>query len=149
MNIIYAENFVKERIDAAKEKAAKVRNAQKIETIEEAEMVLRYVISKHYNIPFFDKYFDDRSLDDLVFEVELIMPDRSSAPETISEKIKENKEEISQLADEFEKMIDDTESVDDGFDDMAKQFMETGNFIEKKDEELFDNEPIMEDFLDE
>ena len=133
MNIHYTELHLEERIIAAKAKAQRIKKAIDIDTIEDAELVVRYVLSKHYNIPLFDKYFDDRTLDELFFEAELVLPEKP-AVESASEAIKENKAEVDGIMDEFGEWLDKTDqpldpaAAVDPFFAMAQKFMQTGDF---------------------
>jgi len=134
MNIHYTELHLEERIVAAKEKAQRIKKAIDITTIEDAELVVRYVLSKHYNIPLFDKYFDDRTLDELFFEAELVLPDKTEQQQDPTEVIKENKTEVNGIMDEFEEWVDKTDqpldpaAATDPFFAMAQKFMQSGDF---------------------
>lgn len=137
----YIEQHLEERIDSAKKRALAVKTAASVQTVEEAELVLRMIISNHYKIPFFDEYFDKRTIDELFFEAELIALHSSSDEQNTSRTIKESKKEIAGLADEMEKELEDewkamesAEPLDptqkgDPMLAMAKRFMETGSFI--------------------
>lgn len=135
METEYREPHLEERIKAAKERARRIKFNIDITSLEDAEMVLKFVLSRHYGIPLFDKYFDERTLDELFFEAELVLPERAKTAENISDVIKDNKEEISQLADEFEEWMDrsdaplDPAAADDPFFHLAKKFMETDEFV--------------------
>ena len=135
METLYSEPHLEERIIAAKERARRIKYNINITNLEDAEMILRFVLSRHYNIPLFDKYFDERTLDELFFEAELVLPEKVKTPEDISDTIKENQDEVSKLTDEFEEWIDrsdaplDPAAADDPFFKLAKQFMETDEFI--------------------
>ena len=135
METLYSEPHLEERIMAAKERARRIKYNINITNLEDAEMILRFVLSRHYNIPLFDKYFDERTLDELFFEAELVLPEKVKTPEDISDTIKENQDEVSKLTDEFEEWIDrsdaplDPAAADDPFFKLAKQFMETDEFI--------------------
>ena len=133
MDTEYIEQHLEERIKVAKAKAQRIKKAIDIYTVEDAELVLRFVLSRHYNMPLFDKYFDDRTLDELFFEAELVLPEKA-ASENISAAVEDNKEEVTELINDFEEWIDKTDAPldpaaqDDPFFDMAKKFMETGDF---------------------
>jgi hypothetical protein len=140
MDIFYTEKFIEERIDMAKKLALSVKTATDVQTIEQAELVLRMVISNHYKIPFFSEYFDNRTMDEMFFEAELIALQSKPQEETTSRIIKNSKAEIENIADEMEKEFEeewkeanldtplDPTKADDPFLQMAKTFMQTGNF---------------------
>lgn len=94
---------------------------------DEALMFLRWVISRHYLIPMFDPYFKDRTLDDLVFESELIRLANLPPDKAKTEVVNANKKEAEQIFDDWEdtpEPIQDTAKIDE----MAKQFMATDKF---------------------
>lgn len=139
MAIRYFEHFLDQRIEAAKKLADKIRNAQSIDTEEDAEQVLRYVLSRYYKIPYFSEYFDKLTLDQLFFEAELITHEKpvTQAPEDTAKVIKDNKVEADKVIDEFDSWIkqdlepppSDAEIKEDPFFQVAKDFMQTGNFV--------------------
>lgn len=135
METSYLEPHLEERIKAAKARAKRIKYNIDINSLEDAEMVLRFVLSRHYGMPLFDKYFDERTLDELFFEAELVLPEKAQTPEDLSNVVNDNKEEVSQLADEFEEWIDrsdaplDPAAASDPFFQLAKQFMETDEFV--------------------
>lgn len=143
MSIFYKEKFLDERIDQAKALALSVKTAVDVDTVEKAEMVLRMVISQYYKIPFFSEYFDHRTIDEMFFEAELIALHSRPALDSSSRVIKDHKKQTDALADEMEKELDkEWQSMeselppDDGTDpfaQMAKTFMETGNFAGEND----------------
>lgn len=162
MDSLFFEPFINDRIEAAKEKARRIRDGI-IETIEEFELSLRIFIGNYYKIPIFHKYFNDRTLDDLIFEAEIIRliinnsdgeprgaellrKNREEAEELFSDWIKEEEElgDDIENTEMFQQMSKDGENgeevqwenVDASFLEQAKNFMETGNFIvEKEDNE--------------
>jgi hypothetical protein len=133
------EPFLEERIEAARQKAQRLRDGI-VEIMEEFELSLRVFISTHYTIPLFDTYFEERTLDDLIFEVEVIKLKQSAAPSG-SNTLKENAKEAEGLFDDW---IEDDEkkavglgNVDlknDPFFNDAKAFMESGEFKETEGE---------------
>ena len=141
--IRYYEHHLEQRIEAAKKLADKIRNATNIDTEEDAEQVLRYVLSRHYKIPYFSEYFDKLTLDQLFFEVELITmdkPQKQATPEDASKVVKDNKKEADAIIDEFDAWIKqdmnqetpESDIKEDPFFKVAQEFMKTGNFVEEK-----------------
>jgi len=146
-NIIkYIEPHLAERIESAKRHAKFIKLGKNIETIEDAELFLRYVLSKHYKIPIFSNYFEKRTIDQLFFEVELIQEgDSFHSVKHTSDIIKENADEIEALANEMEEEWNpiDSPPMDESLESdpvfrMAQEFMKTGNFIgEDSDQQEF------------
>lgn len=156
MRVYYTEPYLAERIEKAKQKALFIRNATNIETVEQAEMVLRMVISDYYKIPFYDSYFDNRTTDELFFEAELIALRSRNVQQTSASVIKSHKKEADALADEMEKELEqewvdlpkdeplDPNLAYDPMFQMAKRFMETGKFAGESGFDQPQAEPITE-----
>lgn len=127
-----------ERINEAKRYAAFIKRGVGITSLEDAEMVLKCVISRHYKIPIFSEYFDKRTIDQLFFEVEFILENDKPSAESISDTIKENKPEIDSIADEMDQWNDMSASAEDASVEndpifqMAREFMKTGKFANEK-----------------
>ena len=64
------EPFLNERIEAAKQKAKQLIDG-KVENEEDLRLIYQFVLCQKYNIPIFDQYFEDRTLDEIMFEVYL------------------------------------------------------------------------------
>lgn len=146
----YFEPFLLERIQKAKEYASLIKNGRNITKLEDIEMSLRYVLSKHYKIPMFHDYFEKLTIDQLFFEAELIVSEYKTHTQTVSETIQENKSEIDSLVEEMESDWNDM-AVDESLESdpvfqMAKDFMKTGKFLNEQDSKQvqpftgFDNE---------
>jgi hypothetical protein len=124
--IMTFEPYLQERIDAAKEKARKIV-AGEVESEKELVEAMVLVLSRHYGLPFFDSYFEDRTFDDLIFEVELLKLSRQSNSEQGSGMLAAaSKEEKESLVDDWVEA--DMASVNKQAEEDAKRFMETGNF---------------------
>ena len=64
------EPFLNERIEASKKKAKQIIEG-KIDDENDLRLVFQFVLCQKYNIPVFDPYFEERTLDELMFEVYL------------------------------------------------------------------------------
>lgn len=64
------EPFLAERIEAAKNKAKQIIDG-KINDETDLRLVFQFVLCQKYNIPMFSPYFEERTLDELLFEVYL------------------------------------------------------------------------------
>jgi len=64
----YIEPFLEERMEKAKAKAKRIAHG-KVESESDLEQVFRASLSRRYNIPVFDTYFDDKTLDEIAYEV--------------------------------------------------------------------------------
>jgi uncharacterized protein YjgD (DUF1641 family) len=124
--VFYSEPHIVERMEAAKAKAAKVKSMVGVESDEDVENALRFIISRHYNIPFFDSYFDNLTIDQLAFESYLITDEKKEVAQKVEE---HQKEEVSEIMDNFEEFLNTSEQEDAEFLKMAENFMETGNFV--------------------
>ena len=137
----YKEPHLEERITSAKKKAERVKelmqDSSKIETEEEFEHLMVIFISRHYNMPIYSDYFKERTLDELVYEAQMISTfEKTFSPEDTSNVIKNNESEANALADEMEQFLDATDQLDntinedDPFSKITSQFMETGEWFE-------------------
>ena len=134
----YLEPFLNERISAAQKSAERIhfllKNTTEIKDIEEFEDLLRFILGRHFNIPTYDKSFDDLTIDQMVREVHLITEsEKTFSPKETSKVIKDNPDEIKKLGDEMEKFFDVTSQFNsqnqpDNFDELSKSFMETGEW---------------------
>jgi hypothetical protein len=64
------EPYLAERIEAAKKKAKQIIEG-KIDDENDLRLVFQFVLCQKYNIPIFSPYFEERTLDELMFEVYL------------------------------------------------------------------------------
>ena len=64
------EPYIEQRIEAAKQKAKAIVDG-KINDEEDLRLVFQFILCQKYNIPIFDSYFAERTLDELMFEVYL------------------------------------------------------------------------------
>lgn len=64
------EPYLNERIEAAKTKAKQIIDGQ-VENEEDLRLIFQFALCQKYNIPVFDSYFEDRTLDEIMFEVYL------------------------------------------------------------------------------
>lgn len=64
------EPYLAERIEAAKKKAKQIIEG-KIDDEDDLRLVFQFVLCQKYNIPIFSPYFEERTLDELMFEVYL------------------------------------------------------------------------------
>lgn len=130
--VLGLEPNLENRIKAAKARARKIAN-QDVQTEDDLRDFLIYYISSKYNLPIFSEYFGNRTIDDLIYEAELLaMKDRP--PERVASDItNENKAEADSLFDDWVKedqWMDLPPPSSEAFDEAAKQFMQTGNFKE-------------------
>jgi len=64
------EPYLAERIEAAKKKAKQIIDG-KIDDENDLRLVFQFVLCQKYSIPIFSPYFEERTLDELMFEVYL------------------------------------------------------------------------------
>jgi hypothetical protein len=117
------EPYINERIELAKAKAQKVLTNP--ETEEELLITLRLFLSRHYGMPLYDEYFLKRTLDELIFEIELVRGVVKDSVSKTSELLSSNKQEAEGLFDDW-KDADISSSPE--LDKAAEEFMKTGNF---------------------
>ena len=145
---------LEERIKLAKKKARNVYYGT-MTSIDEETLRLHFILSKHYNIPLFSDYFSKRTIDDLIFEVELIylskIPEQQQTSDIVTKMRKDSeagkKTELDEL---FDDLIEDSKNKSsskskskvswsdvntdsstansDQIDEIEKAFLETGNF---------------------
>lgn len=65
---MFQEPFLQQRIEKAKKKAEKIISGQGT-TEDDIVMQFRFMLSQRYNIGLFDAYFEERTIDELAFEV--------------------------------------------------------------------------------
>lgn len=126
----YNEPHIEGRIEAAKKFAEKLLSGR-VETNEEFEWYLRFLVSKHYQIPIHSQYFDDLTFDQLLLEVELIRGVSATPEQRASDIVKSNKDEVDHLFDGMEDPVFTPPSMDPAQNQFARdamEFMETGEF---------------------
>lgn len=120
------EPYLAERIEKARARARQIIDGQ-YDDEESLCLALRWFICQNRNRLFFDSYFDDRTLDDLVFEVEMMKLAKQSSTDRGSETLKDApKEESEALFDDWVEA--DTNEAEKKFEEDAKKFMQTGEF---------------------
>lgn len=129
--LLNGEPFLSERMEKAKELAARIVNKDH-RTIQDSMLFLKSILSRHYNIPIFHEYFEKRTFEELVFEIELINLSNQSNVEKGKNILQNNKKEAESL---FDDMAEDDEfknvefkMSDDEFSKITNDFMNTGNF---------------------
>lgn len=136
MDYSFLEPFLEERIESAKALARRLADGI-IETVDEFELSICIFLSHHYGIPLFDKYFEDRTLDDLIFEAEVIKLQTDGGPRG-SNMLKDKPEEAAGMFDDWiEEDAKDSAAMaqNEAFLQDAQKFMETGDFIGETDQE--------------
>ena len=151
------ERNMSERFDKVREIAKRVHFG-KPNSEEEYALVLKLVLSRHYNIPLFSDYFDKRIMDELWLEYEFIRLSKAKETDTIKDMLQKPEEKEQLINDMFGDWIEESDLAppdnvardqppskesqipSDGwvdekidFEDMEKKFMQTGNFIGEKD----------------
>lgn len=132
------ETDMNERIERAKNQARAIVDGT--DNSEAAiHYILRSVLSRRYNMPIFDDYFESRSIDELVFEIELWRALEETGAKRGGDLLKENKEEAESLfddwaADEEPVPVSDewndttTKELGNSWDKEAESFMKSGKF---------------------
>lgn len=97
----YTEPFLTERLDLALAKARRlVQN--NIESLDDLNMALRAAISNYYGFPLFDKYFEDKTIDQLAFEAFYIKEKNTTGSQTAAQEAAANPDEaIRAIEDDF------------------------------------------------
>ncbi len=130
------EPYISQRLEKAEEYARKLLNGEVVD--EKALLdILRWRICTYYSIPFFDKYFQDRTLDELAFEASLI----KYSTETRQDVTKRTSNLLNQATqedlDELSKGWEDVDAAssisEEQFLEDAKKFMKTNEFITPKE----------------
>jgi hypothetical protein len=123
----FFEDNIDERVSRAKERARKLL-AGDPESPDDVIYALRAILCREYKMPLFDPYFQDRTIDELVFEIELVRGQQISGTQRGSEMLKEQKEEAQDLFADWEAAETGENLVDEKFVEEAKRFMQTGEF---------------------
>jgi hypothetical protein len=112
------EPYLAERIEAAKKKAKQIIDG-KIDDENDLRLVFQFVLCQRYNIPIFSPYFEERTLDELMFEVYLHKEATVKAdPDLVKE---EAADFIREEANKDEYWEDLDMQTDDEFLDQAKK----------------------------
>jgi len=129
----YTEPYLKERLDAALEKAKRLLSG-KTETLEDLNLSLRAIISNHYNIPLLSSYYDDKTLDDLAFEVFYLKERNTTGSQTVSQAAQDNPEEISKVIEDQFAEFEDFKMPEPNEEEKQrmKDFFNTGKFKGEK-----------------
>ena len=130
----FFELHLDKRIAKAKARAERIAS-NKHTDFDDGIFYLRAILSKHYNLPIFHEYFIDRTLDELIFEIELINAFDKPSGERGQEILKENKEEAEGLFDDWaeDDMVEvskDDAMSEEEFNKISQQFMTSGDFQE-------------------
>jgi hypothetical protein len=114
------------RIDQAKERAKKIMNREH-ETLDEIIMYLQIILAQYYHMPIYSEYFKDKTLDELIFEVEIMNLSQQTSTESASKMLTDDKKEAESLFDDW---VDEDlkQGNEETWAEEAKNFMETGNF---------------------
>jgi len=122
----YYEPFLQERLDDAKKRAEDILSGT-IATESDLEMVLRVVISKYYRIPIFDRYFSDRTIDELMFEAHIITKPEASREEAATNFVSEN---LDAMVNAVEDAWEEVSAVKPSQEELERMgaFMNTGKF---------------------
>lgn len=123
----YEEPHLTERLDEALAKARRLID-NKIESLEDLNLAFRVVISDRYDIPLFDPYFADKTMDQLAFEAFFIRERQTTGAATASKVISDNQEEAAKAVEdqfaEFEELQKPSEAERKQWAD----FMDSGKF---------------------
>jgi hypothetical protein len=105
----YNEPHLNERLEIAKAKAkAIIKN--EISSIEELTILYRFLLSRRYNLPVFHSYFENRTIDELAFEVFMhIEYDKLNDPSEAAKEAQKTIEEGNspEMWDDLEQLINE------------------------------------------
>jgi hypothetical protein len=134
----HLEGDIDDRIKLAKQRAESVYYGHS-DVLEDQVMRLQFLLSREYNMPLFSDYFEKRTLDDLIFEMELIKLSREPATDKMSDIMKDEgkKKELESLFDDWteENTVDLSDTTGYDEESVFKEFMETGEFITEEKED--------------
>jgi hypothetical protein len=123
MSIKYLEPHLVARIEAAEQKARDLIEGRGNDE-DALEGVLRWRLCLHYGQPFFWTYLDDKTIDDMIFELELIKLSKKNNVERGSEMLQTApKEEQDKLFEDWDTVAPPTKTLEDDL-----KFMQTGEF---------------------
>ena len=103
LNMIKGENDLNERIEQCQTEANKIAFGE-LETDQDLFNRMRFIVSRHYNIPYFSEIFDNLVLDQILFEVCLLNAKEKPVPQA-DEYIRENLDEAAALFDDFDEVV--------------------------------------------
>jgi hypothetical protein len=134
----HLEGDIDDRIKLAKQRAESVYYGHS-DVLEDQVMRLQFLLSREYNMPLFSDYFEKRTLDQLIFEMELIKLSREPATDKMSDIMKDEgkKKELESLFDDWteENTVDLSDTTGYNEESVFKEFMQTGEFITEEKED--------------
>jgi hypothetical protein len=123
---------IDQQIELGKKRAQDLLSGKDLDE-KSVELLMRFALSKRYNIPIFDEYFSKRTIEDLAFELELHMYDAKDKNVKTADLVKENKEEMEDFFDDMAEE-DTVPPMSEEELKMYQEFMQTGDFIDNKGE---------------
>lgn len=115
------EPYLNERIEAAKTKAKQIVDG-KINDEDDLRLIFQFVLCQKYNIPIFDAYFNERTLDEIMFEVYLHKESaKKSDPELAKEEAAETIRSEAGKDEYWEDLDGFDEQTDEEFLEQAKK----------------------------
>lgn len=129
MFFMYKEPFIQERIAAAQERVERILYQQDYADMDDFLLALRVIVSRAYKIPVFSDYFESLTLDQLLFEVEIVNSLNTSSADRTTKIVNDNKEELGEMFDDFDEAEASTAPGETEFDQLSKDFMNNDKFV--------------------
>lgn len=120
----YFEPFLDERLQAAKKDANNVLSAKCSTTSEFHDFLIAF-LSKHYNKPFFDPFWENLTIEQLYFEFTLASGQFKASNEITSELVKDNIKEVQGMFDDW---APPKAALSPKMQQVADNFMKTGEW---------------------
>lgn len=127
LRLLESEPNLEQRIKKAKDRAKKLVDTD-FQNEEDLHWWLVFQLSKYYKMPIYSEYFQDRTMDELMFELSMIQEDNKPKDVKSSEIVNENLEEAQGIFDDFEDEFNQSFSEDEmGFlENEGRSFMQNG-----------------------
>jgi hypothetical protein len=131
-SILGLEPYLDERVASAKQRARKIANGSVDSELDLRDYLVYYIATK-YNMPIFSEYFQARTLDDLIYESELLSLRDRPKEQLASDITNEHKDEADALFDDWaaeDQWNDVPPPISSELDEAAKKFMTTNQWSE-------------------
>lgn len=131
--MIFSDGDISDRMDEARQKAKDIYYGNDLSY---DSLILRFtfVLAREYNMPIFHKYFKDRTLEELILEIEMIKlsrePQESKMTQIMNDE--ESKKELESIFDDWSSENSVDLSNIDGYnegDKLVEDFLSSGEFI--------------------
>lgn len=131
--MIFSDGDISDRMDEARQKARDIYYGEDL-TYESLILRFTFILAREYNMPLFHEYFKERTLEELILEIEMIKLSREPQESKMSEIMnnEESKKELESIFDDWDSEnnvdLSNIDSYNEG-DKIVEEFLNSGEFI--------------------